>query len=277
MRHFGTWGGSRLFDENGGGDQGGGGGGQTQTETPEQKITRLERENGELKTGKDAAEAKAKEHEDSAKFWHEKAKGGASHRDGQPRPEPEPEDDTDLLELAGKGPKAMKDWLKKQGFVSRDEAEQLTNSKAQAMVRQAEVMRKYPDLSDQSSEFFKSVTAEYGRLKQQGVPDLVAMETAADLVGARTSRRTTTDDDEKGGERGGDKGGERGGDRHKETEDERRRRANAQNGGGRGRTSKQEESDDLDETQKAIADAMGISHDAYKKRAKEGVQFARNS
>jgi len=243
---------------------------QQVAETPDQKIARLERENGELKTRETEATNKAKEHEDSAKFWHEKARGAAQpqNRDGAPKPgEGEEEDTTDLLELAGKGPKAMKEWLKKQGFVSRDEAEQLTNRKAEGMVRQAQVVAKYPELNDQKSDFFKETTQEYGRLKERGVDELTAMETAAELVALRRGKGgpgsediSLTDPAAASNKRG--------------TEEERRSRAKAQGGEGR-RGAQKEESDDLDETQIRIAEAFGISTEAYKKRAKEGVQFAR--
>lgn len=271
MRWF-DW--QRLFEEAGDGGAGGGQGTGQATETPEQKIARLERENGEFKSKAEENERKAKEHEESAKFWHERAKGSApANRDGQERPKPQddPEDDnTDFLALAAQGPKAVKNWLKAQGMVTRAEAEAMTNAKATQLMRQAEIVRNHPELNDQQSDFFKETTAEYQKLKARGIAELDALELAADRV-ALTRKAKAGDGEGDNGDKG-DKG--KGNGRGKETDEERRARAKAQNGDGR-RGAAAEESDELDDNQKRIAEAFGISEDAYKKRAKEGVQFGR--
>jgi hypothetical protein len=265
MRLFSTW--VRLFDE-AGDAQGGGGEQQQQAETPEQKIARLEREAGEFKKQAEENERKAKEHEESAKFWHEKARGSATapgNRDGQQKPRDDEEED-DFIALAAQGPKAVKNWLKQQGLITREEAEQMTNAKAQAMIRQAEIVRNHPELNDQKSEFFKQTTEEYARLKARGVPEMEALEVAAELVAAR---RGSKKDDEGEETKGKGKG------RQQETEEERRGRARAAAGEGRRGTQANNESDELTAEQKRICEAFGISEEQYKKRAKDGVQYAR--
>jgi hypothetical protein len=250
---------SPLFDESAEGSAAAGGATTTTTTTatePDLKaeVARLTRE-------RDDAAAKAKEHEDSARFWHSKARGSAEAPEAKTAAKADEEDNTDLLEVAAKGPKAMKEWLAKQGFVSKAEVDNLVTSKASQMTREARLVEQFPELKDQKSEFFKDTATEYGALKSQGVPEHIAMELAAERV---SIRRGGTDDGE--------------GRTKKETDDaDRKARVKAQAGEGTKRQMRtaEEGGDELDETQKMIADKFGISHEAYKKRAKEGVQRAR--
>lgn len=226
---------------------------QQQAQQPDHaaELAKLTRE-------RDEAIARAHEHEEAARFWHGKVRGTAEVQPDKPKPEDE--DGTDLLEVAAKGPAAMKEWLRKQGFVSMDEANQLVNSRAEQLSREGQLIQSYPDLKDHDSEFFKETATEYGRLKQQGVPEAVAMEVAAERVRAR--RKPSQEEKVTSSK--------------KETDADRAARAKAQAGEGTKRGAKaQEDTADLSDEQKRIIEAFGISEDAYRKRATDGVQFAR--
>jgi hypothetical protein len=254
-----------LFEEATGGEpQGGGVGGsgdqqqQQQQPDPKAELEALRKENESLKT-------RASEAEETARYWHGQARGRGSNRDrGDDDNKPEPDqDDTDLLELAGKGPEAMKAWLKKSGFVSAAEVETITNAKAAQLVKEAELTRRYPDLQDHDSEFFKATAKQYAILKGRGIPPAEAMEIAAEQTELAQFRSGKTPAEPKGGKK-------------TESDEERKARIKAQGGGsGRRAAASEEENDDLTREQLQICDAMGISPEAYKKRAKEGVRVAR--
>jgi hypothetical protein len=261
-----------LFEEATGGEpQGGGAGGsgeqqqQQQQPDPNAELEALRKENESLKT-------RASEAEETARYWHGQVRGSTQSRgsdrdrgDDDHKPEPD-QDDTDLLELAGKGPEAMKAWLKKSGFVSAAEVETITNAKAQQLVKEAELTRRYPDLQDHDSEFFKATAKQYAILKGRGIPPAEAMEIAAEqaeLAQFRAGKTAAADTTKGGGKK-------------TESDEERQARIKAQNGGsGRRSAAREDENDELTPEQLQICDAMGISPDAYKKRAKEGVRVAR--
>jgi len=221
----------------------------------------------QVKKDLETEKARSKEHEEAATYWHQQARGGSA-RDGAEKPakDEEPEDNTDLLEVATKGPKAMKQWLKDNGFVSQAEVEQTVQEKASQLAREAQVVREYPELADHSSDFFKETAQEYGRLKSQGVPEGVAMELAAERVAVKRGKGGD------GGEGGGKKKAPAG-----ESAEDRTARAKAQAGEGTKTRPAQQaaEDEELTPEQKRITEAFGITEDAYKKRAKEGVRFAR--
>jgi hypothetical protein len=197
------------------------------------------------------------EKEEAVRFWHGEAKKTAPKSAATPETPDEDEDKTDLLDLiATKGAKGLTGFLAKKGFVSGDEVDRRVNERATQMVRESKLIEEFPELSDQKSEFFKSTAVEYRELVNQGVPKQVAMGLAAKNVrlaaleaGEGDTKKTPKPD----------------------AEAERVRRIKAQ-GGDKGRKgADREESDELTPMQREIADAMGVSHDAYKKRAKEGV------
>jgi hypothetical protein len=211
----------------------------------------------QLQKERDEAIAKAKEHEQAAQYWHGKVKGG-----GEDKKPAEPEDDTDLLEVTAKGPKAMKDWLAKNGFVSKSEVDAMVQDKASQLTREAQLLKSHPELSDPDSDFFKATAVEYGQLRDQGVPEGVAMELAAERVGAKTKRQAAAEDPKS----------------KKDGDADRAARARAQAPEGhKARPAATEDDDELTPEQKRIAEHMGISEEAYLKRAKTGVQYAKAS
>lgn len=262
-----------LFDQAAEGTQGGGGaagtgaGAGTGGDGKAADTTDYKALYESTKKEADGFKTRAEENEQSAKYWHEQAKGGGADKGGKPE---EPADTTDVLELAAKGPAALKEWLRKEGFVSREEAESITNAKAQTIAREATVQAQYPELQDKESDFFKATAVEYGKLKQQGFSEIDAMEIGAQraelaMLKSGKQRGSTTDEgkEKKTSGRG--------------TEEERRARASAQQGDkGRPPVNRQDDDDELTPEQKNMCEKMGISEEAYKKRANDGsVQVGR--
>jgi hypothetical protein len=120
-------------------------------------------------------------------------------------------------------------------------------------------MDRYPDLKKRNSDFFKATAVQYGELVKSGTPQAIAMELAAEraeLNFMRTGKVKPPGDTTK-----------------QDKETERLARIAAQGAGdtsGRPAAGGQED-EDLTAEQKHIADAMGVSHEAYAKRAKAGV------
>ncbi len=204
----------------------------------------------------------------AAEFWQEKA---ASTK-AAPAPKPAEEPEVDMLELlTTRGAKGFDEYMRAKGFVSREEVERTVNNKAAQLSKEQELSQKYPDLKNERSEFFKATAVHYGKLIQQGVPETLAMELAADraeLEGIRTGKVKTpaqkAEEDKQARER------------------ERRERIQAQAGDRSGRGAMvNEEDDELSPEQEAIAVKMlagdGVSREqaieAYKKRAKAGVMM----
>lgn len=197
----------------------------------------------------------------TAQFWADKAKTTSA---SVPAPigEEEEEEEPDVLEaITTRGAKGFDQLASKRGFIRREEVESLINAKATALTKEQALMDEYPDLRNRTSEFFKATAVNYGELVKQGTPAPVAMELAARQTELAFLRAGKTKPETAG----------------KDEKDARRNaRIAAQspgNSGGRrpAATSDDEDSADLTPEQKHIADAMGISHEAYAKRAKAGV------
>lgn len=197
----------------------------------------------------------------TAEFWADKAKKSS----GTPAPVKqvvEEEDDTDVLEaITTGGTKGFDALAKKRGFIKRDEVEALIDTRATSLTKEQELIGRYPDLKKPTSDFFKATAAHYGDLVKGGTPQAQAMELAAErteLQWMREGKIKPAAETTKA-----------------EKETARLERVKAQSGeGGRRQAAPVEEGDDeLTEQQKHIADAMGISHEAYGKRAKAGVSI----
>jgi hypothetical protein len=203
---------------------------------------------------RDEATARAKESDDAAKYWHGKVRGSAEEK----KSAPEKEDTTDLLDLVAKGPKAMNAWLKSQNLMTREEVQAEVNARAHQIVTEQRLADRYPELKDNSSAFHKATIAAAVELKRQGVPDLVALELAAERVANASPKPDAKGDD-------GD------------DDVQRKQRAKAQGPEGTKRTRQAptEASDDLSQIQLAICDGMGIDPEKYKARAKAGVMYAK--
>lgn len=199
----------------------------------------------------------------TAQFWAEQARS-APAAPAAPAPAAEPEDDdTDVLEaITLNGTKGFEDLAARRGFVKRSEVEQMIDSRATALTKEQELLGQYPDLRNRQSDFFKQTAAHYGAMVKAGTPATTAMQLAANMAELdlmRAGKITTPSAN-------GDKGNR---------EAERLARIAAQGGGaGPRRPSGGEDDDDtLTAEQKHIAAMMGISEEAYLKRAKAGVQM----
>jgi hypothetical protein len=200
----------------------------------------------------------------TAQFWADKAQTAGSPR-GNPAPAaaapPVEEEEPDVLEaITTGGAKGFDALAAKRGFVRKAEVEALIESKASTLTKEQALMDEYPDLKNKSSEFFKTTAVNYGELVKQGTPGLVAMEMAARQTELTFLRAGKLKPD--------------GAPTADEKEARRLARIAAQNGGGGGRrpaATSEEDDSDLTPEQKHIADAMGITHEAYAKRAKAGV------
>lgn len=120
------------------------------------------------------------EHQRTAEFWH----GKATAQPAAPAKAADAEPEVDILELATQGGKKfeqyLETWAKKNGFVKGTEMNEAIGQKASELAAQGRLIAQYPDLKDDKSEFFKDTALEYGKLKKQGVSELVAMEMAAE-------------------------------------------------------------------------------------------------
>jgi hypothetical protein len=195
----------------------------------------------------------------TAQFWADKAQTA-------PRPAPAPaaaaeEEEPDVLEaITTGGAKGFDALAAKRGFVRKSEVEALIDAKASTLTKEQALINEYPDLNIKNSEFFKQTALNYGELVKQGTPGVVAMEMAARQTELAFLRAGKTKPAAPGAD---------------EKEARRLARIAAQSGGGNGgrrpAAASEEDDSDLTPEQKHIADAMGISHEAYAKRAKAGV------
>jgi cell division septum initiation protein DivIVA len=195
----------------------------------------------------------------TAQFWADKAQT-------TPRPAPAPasaveEEEPDVLEaITTGGAKGFDQLAAKRGFVRKSEVEALIDAKASTLTKEQALMDEYPDLKNKGSEFFKATAVNYGELVKQGTPGLVAMEMAARQTELAFLRAGKAKPDAPGAD---------------EKEARRLARIAAQSGGGNGgrrpAAASEEDETELTPEQKHICDAMGITYEAYAKRAKAGV------
>jgi len=195
----------------------------------------------------------------TAQYWADKAKAAPA-----PVKAADPEDDTDILEvITTKGGKGFDEMAEKRGFVKIDKVEALINTRAASLTKEQELITEYPDLKKKDSEFFKATAVTYGNLVKGGTPQPLAMELAAkqtELEFIRSGKIKLPGAEQTKAE--------------KEADRLARVAAQAGEGGGRRPSAQADEGDeDLTSEQKHIADAMGISHEAYAKRAKAGVSI----
>lgn len=199
--------------------------------------------------------AEANENKRAAEFWHGKATAAPAV---PAAPAKEEADDVDLLEvITTKGVKGLDEVMTKRGYVRAADVDKRVDEKATAIVQQQKLYEQYPDLRKTDSEFFKATALEYGALVKKGVSETVAMEMAAGATELKWMRegKIKTPAETKA-----------------EKEKERKARAAASAGDGGNRSAAGDENDEeLTDEQKRIARAMGITEEAYAKRAKAGV------
>jgi hypothetical protein len=222
----------------------------------------------------------------SEKFWADRARGGKT-------PEPEVEEEEESIETSdlvparvsgksdvdeaifsdpdkwldaiSKGPKAIEALVKKQGFVSAEEAAVIAAKVARRTVdverskitTDNKLMSAYPELANSKSELFKATAQEYQELiefdpsAKKSPATLFAAAKAAKAKLAATKPARGAEDDEYGS----------GYDR---AESDRRSRVAAQDGSRGGRGSRGEEPDDtLGPQAKAIARMMGVTDEEF--------------
>lgn len=152
--------------------------GKDETQALRDEIARLTKTNGELST--------------SERYWAGIAQGG--HRADEPEDEePKPkrgkaeasadedlDDPATFVEaLSTKGPKAIAAYLKREGYITKAEAEDLATKSSRAAVavarqsltQDAELVGAYPELRDEKSELFK-LTGEIYRDMVKGDPKM---------------------------------------------------------------------------------------------------------
>ena len=200
----------------------------------------------------------------TSQYWAEKAKGSA------PAKAETTEDEPDVLEaITTGGAKGFDALAKKRGFIQRDEVETLINQRAASLTEEQALIGEYPDLKKKESEFFKATAVTYGNLVKSGVPQSVAMGTAArqtelefirsgkiKLPGAEPTKE------------------------EKETARLARIAAQSGDGGGRRPAAASEDDDTVSDDEalaiKRLAEALEIPLDKaaerYKARARKGVQ-----
>ena len=220
---------------------------------PASDAAAMQRQIDDLK--EEAAEARR-----TAEYW-----AGRAASPAPAAPAAEPDDDTDVLEaITTGGAKGFDALAAKRGFIKRDEVETLINQRATSLTKEQALIEEYPDLRKKDSEFFKATALNYGSLVKSGVPQAVAMETAArqtELEFLRSGKIKLP--------------GAAAEETKAEKEAARRARiaAQAPESGRRQAAAPDGEDDELTPQQMRIADAMGVSHEAYAKRAKAGVSI----
>lgn len=197
----------------------------------------------------------------TAQYWADKA------RTATPAPAAAAvEDETDVLEaITTGGAKGFDALAKKRGFVQRSEVEELIAQRANSLTAEQDLLQRFPDLKKKDSEFFKATSMTYAELVKAGTPQPVAMVMAADKTELEFMRagkiKTPAAQAAQTAE-------------EKEAARVRRVAAQAGEGGDRRPAAGTGEDDgELTPEQKHIARAMGITEEAYAKRAKAGVSI----
>ena len=252
--------------------------------TEEIKVSRAEYE--ALRRERDEAR-------ESEKFWAQRARSGGQQ---PPEPEPEPEEEIETSDLVprvtgdadadaaiwrdpekwqdsiAKGPESIERFIRANGYVTSAEAAEIAakvarrtvEAERQKMTADNVLMREYPDLAKPDSALFKATAVELNKLvamdpraRHSPATLYAAANTAAAKLEARRPQRGDHDTESV--------------DRYErpEAEEDRRRRADAQDGSrSRGR-------DTIDDTDLIGPEAaevmkqMGISRDEFLESARE--------
>lgn len=248
-------------------EQGGGEGKQEQPGQPAEKSAEKA-----IQERLASLEREAKEAREEARFWSERAKGSA-----QPEKPPEKEKDDDFSDLLGEiadggdtdsfiddltsgGASA----LEKRGFLTKKQAIKLMQQVAErtadkiaskkvegakkGLERDAEIMRKFPDLQDADSALFKATQERFRKMVERNParrndPDAL-------LEAAEYAQLTIPKQDPKRNARVAGQG---------------------QNGSGGGFEAG--ESEGLTAAQRAIIKNFGLTEEQYVARASKGVQI----
>ena len=195
----------------------------------------------------------------AAEFYEQRAREVPAPAAPAPAAKADDEEDVDVLEaITVRGAKGLDELLAKRGYVRGADVDKKVDARAASLLKEQELLGKYPDLKDKKSEFFRETAQAYGELIKAGVSPNVAMELSAERTELAFMRegKIKTPSETKA-----------------EKERDRKARAAAQGAEGTSRTPAHSEEDDTELTpeQKRIAKAMGITEEAYAARAKKGV------
>ena len=154
-----------------------------------------------------AERARAKESDETARYWAEQARNGGARPPAAAAPPAEDTlDDVDLVDIiTTKGAKGLGEVMGRMGYVKRSEVAQDINASRAASNSEAAVLAKYPDLADNGSPMFER-TAEIWNLlrtdphmaKSDNLMMIAARTASAELglsVDQPRSRRREPDDD----------------------------------------------------------------------------------
>ena len=231
------------------------------------EISRLQKSNQELA--------------ESERYW-----AGIAAKNGHAAPEgeePEPKtpaasDDEDYSDpakfvdaLSTKGPRAIASWLKKEGYITAAEAKDVAEKTARqavaiarrSMEQNAELVGKHPELGDEASPLFKETQKVYQEMVKRD-PELkkssAALIVAADLAAANIKLRDSAKRKPAAAEE----------DDEAESERTRRIRLQAGDRSRRSGTAFEDEGDDsVSDTQRTIAERLGLKVEDYKAERKK--------
>lgn len=212
----------------------------------------------------DALKAENAEKDESARFWHDKAKEAAAGRPGAAKEPPAgapaatAEDDEDPIELLSKeGSKGFDKLIEKRGYAKKADVDKMVNARAALLTEENALFAEFPELKDKKSEFHKETSQHYQAMTAAGVPGVQAMRLAAEktaLEQFRSGKRTTKADQEALEERAAAASGDR------------TRRG--------GKTEAEATGNEpLTPLQKQICEEMGVSEKAYRERANKGPVY----
>jgi hypothetical protein len=216
-----------------------------------------------------------KQAEEGMRHWYDRAAGAAAPREPEAKPEPEPE--IDVIELlTTKGQKGLDEYIdnrmKKAGVARSADVDAKINRTRAEVTQEAQLVAKYPDLTDESSEFYQTTLEVYKEMAKDPViaKSPALLETAAKMaarqlgVETKPARRAArqAEDEPDDAERDrvarvGRQSGDRGARQRREPEDE----------------------NELSGMQKSViakfkAAGADITEDGYKKRAQGGIQMS---
>ena len=221
--------------------------------------------------------------EASERHWSEVARTRQPVEEAPEKP-PAAEEEIDVIEaLTDEGAKGLDKVLKRLGYARVEDIDQKIERTRGQITQDARLLGRFPELGDEKSEFFAATAKRYEQLKgNKGIRESgMLMELAAELAEKDLGTGKKAPSGDRRREPEGDQDDDRdysddraAADEH-ENEDDRIERVRAQAGSrGRRPAREAEPSDDLSPLQKRIAGRLGVSEEAYRKRAKAGVRIS---
>lgn len=200
------------------------------------------------------------ERDRALEYWRGRAEGSGK-KDAPAEGEDEEEEislQEDLVDaISSNDAKRVASALKQMGFVREKDVQKAIQSTRQSITRDAELLRKYPDLGDEQSEFFQTATKHFKELcadDPRAANDPRSLKTAARMAELELRHAGSAE----------------------ESRTERIRRQSGERGA---RPSKDSGNDALSPTQRRIIEnlrAAGahIDEDGYRRRASSGVKMS---